>query len=487
MIVPVFRSGLRRLFWAPVLLTLSLGLLGALRPANAEGELHIYNWRYYISPEVIEKFAQTYDVNVTLDEYETNRELLATVRAGNTDYDIVVPGYWAVQLLIEDGLLAETRPNQMENFKNVDPRWVDVFWDPGRSYSVPYHWGTIGVILDSAAYANEMNPLKLIFEPPPELQGRISVVPEGADVIDAALRYLGKPSCTDDPGDLKALANLLQNAKRHWLSSTYYISDVMVSGDAKLSYGWSSIAAFVREQKSTVTYVYPREGLSGWMDNVVVLKDAPNLENAKLFQNFVMDPEIAAMNSIANLAANAILGSEKFLPPDFGETPEIKLLPGVEPEFLQTCPKKVVNNYDAIWTEVVGPARGREAINQTLAGVAIRGYDPVAYFTDGHAVKGSDEFAYEWLGAVWYFASAERREVFAADPVKYAPQYGGYCASAMVDGQAATADPEAWRIVDSKLYLIFSQGGLLSWSNNAPEKIEKADARWEQLRADLTE
>src|SRR5262245_60667168 len=143
MIVPIFRSGLRRLFWAPVLLTLSLGLLGALSPANAEGELHNYNSRYYTSPQVIEKFEQTYDVKVTLDEYETNRELLATVRAGNTDYDIVVPGYWAVKLLIEDGLLAETRPNQMEHFKNVDQRWVDVIRDRGRSYSVEQHGGNV--------------------------------------------------------------------------------------------------------------------------------------------------------------------------------------------------------------------------------------------------------------------------------------------------------------------------------------------------------
>ena len=133
------------------------------------------------------------------------------------------------------------------------------------------------------------------------------------------------------------------------------------------------------------------------------------------------------------------------------------------------------------------PARATELINQPFGGIAIQGYDPVAYFTDGQAVKGSDEFAYEWLGAVWYFASAEHREVFAADPVKYAPQYGGYCASAMVGGQAAAADPEAWRIVDGKLYLVYSQGGLQEWSNDAPEEIKKADARWEQLRADLTE
>ena len=133
------------------------------------------------------------------------------------------------------------------------------------------------------------------------------------------------------------------------------------------------------------------------------------------------------------------------------------------------------------------PACATELIDQSFRGIAIQGYDPVAYFTDGQAVKGSDEFAYKWLGAVWYFASAEHREIFAADPVKYAPQYGGYCASAMVGGQTAVANPEAWRIVDGKLYFVYSQDGLQEWANNAPEEIKKADARWEQLRADLSE
>ncbi|MCI0429088.1 MAG: extracellular solute-binding protein [Rhodospirillales bacterium] len=483
----VFRSGLRRIFQTPVLLLLSLGLLGAAGPADAEGELHIYNWRAYTNPEVIDKFEQTYDVIVTLDEYETNAELLATLRAGNSGYDIVVPGFWAVQLLIEEDLLALTRPNGMENFKNVDRRWADVFWDPGRDYSVPYHWGTIGLAVDTAAYGGEVDSLKAIFDPSPELQGRISVVPEGADVIDAALRYLGKPHCSNDPEDLKTLTNLLQDAKRHWLWITYDIYAEMGSGNALLAFVWNPIAGFVREQKPALNYVYPREGVFGWMDNVVVPKDALNLENANLFQNFLMDPEIAAMNSVSNLAANAILGSDKFMPPGFADAPEIKLPAGVEPEFLPACPKEARNSYDAIWAEVVGPARAEKLINQALGGVAIRGYDPVAYFTEGRAVKGSEEIAHEWLGATWQFATAEHRDLFAADPVKYTPQYGGYCAGAMVNGYTVAANPENWRIVDGKLYLNFSEGGLLQWARNGPEAIRSADAQWEQLKVELTE
>ena len=135
---------------------------------------------------------------------------------------------------------------------------------------------------------------------------------------------------------------------------------------------------------------------------------------------------------------------------------------------------------------VPGLARAKDLINQS-DGIAIGGYDTVAYFTDAKAVKGSDEFSSTWLGATWHFASAKHRDLFVSDPVKYAPQYGGYCSGAMVDGFTYIANPEAWRIVEGKLYLNASKVGLLQWQSNAAEEIEKADSQWEVLKAHLTD
>ena len=135
-----------------------------------------------------------------------------------------------------------------------------------------------------------------------------------------------------------------------------------------------------------------------------------------------------------------------------------------------------------------GPAHAGKMINQTLSGgVAVKGYDPVAYFTMGRPVKGSEVFTYDWLGATWHFASAEHRDLFAADPVKYAPQYGGYCSNAAAAGELATGDPEAWRIVDGKLYLVNSKASLPRFDRDIPGKIEKADANWPRLKANLTQ
>ena len=117
--------------------------------------------------------------------------------------------------------------------------------------------------------------------------------------------------------------------------------------------------------------------------------------------------------------------------------------------------------------------------------VAIKGYDPVAYFVDDAAQKGSEEFAYDWLGATWHFASAAHRDLFIDDPVRYAPQYGGYCSSGLTDGATDSTDPEAWRIVDGKLYLLFSQKALANWERDKNENIRQADANWPQALADL--
>ena len=109
---------------------------------------------------------------------------------------------------------------------------------------------------------------------------------------------------------------------------------------------------------------------------------------------------------------------------------------------------------------------------------AISGYDPVAYFTQGAPVKGSKEFRHEWRGATWSFASAANRDKFAAEPEKFAPQYGGYCAYGVALGSAPEIDPNAWTIVDGKLYLNYNLPTRATWEKDIPGYIRKADANW---------
>ncbi|MDY7094952.1 MAG: YHS domain-containing (seleno)protein [Acidobacteriota bacterium] len=139
----------------------------------------------------------------------------------------------------------------------------------------------------------------------------------------------------------------------------------------------------------------------------------------------------------------------------------------------------------AILALVLAVAPGAEAagkVNKSLFGdVAIEGYDAVAYFEDDKPVEGSKDFTFEWMDATWRFASAEHRDLFEADPEKYAPQYGGYCAYAVSQGSTAGIDPEAWSIVDGKLYLNYNQKIQKKWEADRDAFIEAADENWPKL------
>jgi YHS domain-containing protein len=111
-------------------------------------------------------------------------------------------------------------------------------------------------------------------------------------------------------------------------------------------------------------------------------------------------------------------------------------------------------------------------------GLAIHGYDPVAYFTRKKPVSGKSQFTYRWQGATWRFASAANRDAFKADPTKYAPQYGGYCAFAVSEGVTAPTDPTAWTVYKGKLYLNFSRGVRSRWLENRDQRISDADKNW---------
>ncbi len=134
-----------------------------------------------------------------------------------------------------------------------------------------------------------------------------------------------------------------------------------------------------------------------------------------------------------------------------------------------------------------GPAHAMHpegVLKTTWDGVAIKGYDPVAYFTMGRAVKGSQELAYEWLKAKWQFANAEHRDRFAADPLKYAPQYGGYCSNVHIVNGNADINPTAWRIVKERLYLFYSEPKAAEWVQDE-SAVTESRAEWEQVKAGL--
>lgn len=130
------------------------------------------------------------------------------------------------------------------------------------------------------------------------------------------------------------------------------------------------------------------------------------------------------------------------------------------------------------WLGITVPSFALEPVYSDFFGKAIRGYDPVAYFTQSKAIEGNDDYRYEWNGAEWRFFSKQHLDLFKADPEQYAPQYGGYCAWAVSKGYTAKIDPQAWNIVGGKLYLNYSKSVQQTWQGDIAGNIANADANW---------
>ncbi len=334
--------------------TAALALLAATSFAQAEGELNIYNWGNYTSPDVIKKFEEKYKVKVTITDYDSNDTALAKVRQGGSGFDIAVPSQTHLPIWIKEGLLLETNPGGMENAKNIAPEWANPEFDPGRKYSVPWAWGTVGTVVNTGTYKGDINTWGIIFNTPDELKGKVNVVPEMKDVMTAAIRYVGGEQCTADKEILKKARDLLVAAKPNWVAMEYSAIDKMKAGDFQASTTWNGAGLRIRLARPEVHFGYPKEGFTYWSDNVVVLKDAKNVENAKLFQNFIMDPQIAAGLSAYHRYANGIAGSEKFMPAEMKDAPEIVIPEASKPHgtMAMMCAAETDAIYTKIWTEL---------------------------------------------------------------------------------------------------------------------------------------
>jgi len=322
--------------------------------AMAEGELNIYNWGNYTSPEMITKFEAATGIKVTITDFDSNDTALAKIEAGASGFDLVVPSAGFVGIYAEKGLIQKLDLARLPNHKNIAPEWMDVTWDAGREWSVPWQWGSTGMSVNTKVYTGDINTSAIFMEPPPELAGKINVVPEMGDVLALATMYEGGEVCSEDAEVMKKVRDALLAAKPNWIAMDYSTVEKMSNNDYAATVDWNGASMRSRLANPDVAYGYPREGFDLWMDNVVLLSDAKNVDSAYLFMDFIMAPENAAMLSAFARYANGISGSDAFMPADMKDAPEI-VTPAefaANGHFVLTCTGKALEYQTAIWTEL---------------------------------------------------------------------------------------------------------------------------------------
>ena len=333
----------------------ALALTLAANAATADENLVIYHWFEYIPQALLDKFTAETGINVTMDTYDSNEAMLATLKAGAIGtYDVAVPGDYMVAIMTNEGLLDTIAKGELANIDNVLPEWADPSFDPGRTHSIPYQWGSTSFSVSRDVYQGDINTTDILFNPPAELSGRINMLDSQGEVLAMAALHMGMEQCSTDRDKLKALNAMLQEAKQHWASfNSDTAKEVLVSGDAAVGMIYDGFSAKGREEGANIEYAFPTQGYVVWMDNVVLLKNAPNRANAIKFMDFLLVPEnIAAVSNFARYGAG-LKGTGEFLDPALAELPETQ--PPAEAGqgvFIEVCDEKTQAVYDKIWTNL---------------------------------------------------------------------------------------------------------------------------------------
>lgn len=323
--------------------------------AHAEGQLQLYNWGNYTSPELLKKFEDETGIKVTVTDYDSNDVAIAKVGAGGSGFDLVVPSANYVRFWVDRGLIQELDHTRLANIGNIAPEWMDVTWDPGRKFTIPWQWGSTGVAVNTSVYSGDVNTSAIFLDPPAELVGKVNVVPEMSDVLALATMYAGGEPCSEDPAIMKKVRDTILAAKPKWISMDYGATERLSNGDWAASVNWNGSTMRARiNTDGKVKYGYPKEGYPLFMDSVALLSDARNVDAAYKFLDFIMLPENAALISAFARYANGIAGSEAYMPEDMKTAPEV-IIPEASRaagRFLPGCTGKALDYQTAIWTEL---------------------------------------------------------------------------------------------------------------------------------------
>lgn len=314
--------------------------------------LYVYNWGDYIDEDILGEFEKETGIKIVYDTFATNEDMYVKIKSGGGSYDVIFPSDYMLTRMKEEGMLEKIDLSLIPNHKNIEPRFMNADYDPNNEYSLPYMWGTMGILYNTTMVEGEVDSWEILWDP--TYRKNILMLDSQRDSIGAALLLLGYDLNTLDPDELAKAGQLLKEQKP--LVLAYVVDegkDKMIAGEAALALVWSGEATYAREENPDLEYAIPREGTNIWYDTMAIPKGAKNVDAAHKFMDFLNRPDIAFRNAdytgyaTPNGAARAMLDPE--ISNDRAIYPEEEDLFNAQ-VFVNLG--QTLKDYDRIWTEV---------------------------------------------------------------------------------------------------------------------------------------
>ncbi len=311
---------MKKLIVTAVIACSTLFLFGCANSQDAKnGEVVVYNWGEYIDPDVLTQFEEETGIKVIYDEFETNEIMYPKIEAGASDYDVVCPSDYMIQKMIDNDLLEEINFDAIPNaVNNIGEQYYEQSksFDPENKYSVPYCWGTVGILYNKTMVNSEIDSWADLWDP--QYSDSILMQDSVRDSFMVALKLNGYSMNTTDPAQLEVAKKSLIEQKP--IIQAYVIDQVrdkMIGNEAALGVIYSGEAIFTQRENPDLEYVIPKEGTNVWIDSWVIPKGSKNKENAEKFIDFMCREDIALKNfeyitySTPNEAAQALIEDQE--------------------------------------------------------------------------------------------------------------------------------------------------------------------------------
>lgn len=332
-------------------LIVSAGILSGCG-TEKKNEINLYTWAEYVPSDVIKDFETETGIKVNYSYFDTNEEMLAKLSVQKGQYDVVICSDYIIDTMVnEGGMIQKLDKSKLPNFKNIDPALQGGYYDPESEYTIPYSVSSAILVYDSAKVTDKIEGYADLWNP--NFKDQIVALDGDRDIIGFTLMSMGKSVNETDPAVLNEAKEKLIALKSNIIAfdaNTPHMA--MISGEASIGYMFGSQATAALEAIPTLKYVYPEEGQSVYIDNIVLAENAPNKENALIFLNYILDGKVAAKIYPIMKYQCTNLAAQEFLPQEFLDNKMVN----IPSEYLENGQfyrdigeARVI--YDEIWTE----------------------------------------------------------------------------------------------------------------------------------------